>query len=180
MIINKARFSTVIGFLCYLWTSADNDPEIILLSTNSKSPDDYLKQITAVSGCIDIRIGDSNTVSEKKCPLIEEKLKDYLEGTIEDTGLKPLFLTGSEFEKKVWNAACSIPYGQTRSYSVIAGICGSPNASRAVGNALGKNPVMLIVPCHRIIKSDGSYGGFSAGPDLKKKLLELEGISYTT
>ncbi|TET49277.1 MAG: MGMT family protein, partial [Actinomycetota bacterium] len=63
------------------------------------------------------------------------------------------------FEKNVWNATCSIPYGQTESYSGIAGICGNPNAGRAVGNALGKNPVMLIVPCHRIIKSDGSCGG---------------------
>ena len=179
MIINKARFTTIIGSLYYLWTGADNDPEIILLSTNSKSHDDHLRQITALSGRADTRIDGSFTVSEKKCSLIEDKITAYLEGSIKDIGLKLLFITGSVFEKKVWNAACSIPYGQTGSYSDIAGICGSPNAYRAVGNAIGKNPVLLLVPCHRIIKSDGYLGGFSAGLDLKKKLLELEGISYT-
>ena len=85
-------------------------------------------------------------------------------------------MSGSVFEKKVWNAARSIPYGKTLSHGGIAEICGNPGAGRAVGNALGKNPVIIIVPCHRVIKSDGSPGGFSAGPGLKKKLLSIEGI----
>ncbi|TET49272.1 MAG: hypothetical protein E3J58_05285 [Actinomycetota bacterium] len=93
MIINKARFSTIIGPLYYLWTGADNDPEIILLSTNNKSPDDHLSQITALSGQADVRADGSFTVSEKKCPLIEEKLTAYLEGDIKDISLKTLFMT---------------------------------------------------------------------------------------
>ena len=108
--------------------------------------------------------------------MIEERIKAYLEGTAKDTGLKPLFMFGTAFEKKVWNAVRNIPYGKTLSYGEIAGICGNPNAGRAAGNALGKNPVIIIVPCHRIIKSDGSLGGFSAGSELKKKLLSIEGI----
>jgi len=112
--------------------------------------------------------------------LIEEKITAYLKGVIKNTGLKPHFMIGSIFERKVWDAACKIPFGKTSSYGLIAAAAGSPRAGRAVGNALGKNPVIIIVPCHRVIKSDGSCGGFSAGPDLKKKLLELEDISYTT
>ncbi len=178
MILNKARFNTVIGCLYYLWTGAGNDPEVIFLGAGSKSLDKHLKQIIAARGRADIGTGGSFTVSEKKCPLLEEKLTAYLEGTIKDTGLKPLFMAGSVFERKIWNATRKIPFGKTSSYGLIAAAAGSPRAGRAAGNALGKNPVMIIVPCHRIIKFDGSCGGFSAGPDLKKKLLELEDISY--
>ena len=176
MILNKASFSTVIGSLHYLWTGAGNDPEVIFLSTDSKSLNKYLKQIIAEGNQTDIETGGSLTGSEKKSSLIEEKIIAYLKGVIKDTGLKPYFVTGSVFERKVWDAVRKIPFGKTLSYGLIAAAAGSPRAGRAVGNALGKNPVMIIVPCHRIIKSDGSCGGFSAGPDLKKKLLRLEGI----
>jgi len=177
MILNKASFSTAIGYLYYLWTDAGNDPEVIFLGTDSKSLDKYLKQIISASGRADTVADSSSTVSEKKCPLIEEKITAYLKGAIKSTGLKPLFMTGSVFERKVWDAARKIPFGKTSSYGLIAYAAGSPRAGRAAGNAMGKNPVMIIVPCHRVIKSDGSYGGFSAGTDLKKKLLELEGIN---
>jgi len=180
MILNKASFNTAIGFLHYLWIGADNDPEVIFLDTNSKYFDDQLKQMIAASGRANTKPGGSFTVSKKKCSLIEEKIIAYLKGAIKDTGLKPLFMTGSVFERKVWNAARKISFGKTSNYGLIAAAAGSPRAGRAAGNALGKNPVIIIVPCHRVIKSDGSYGGFSAGPDLKKKLLELEGISYAT
>ncbi len=176
MILNKARFSTVIGSLYYLWTGIGNEPEVIFLGTESKALNSYLKQIIAASGRANTGASGSFTVSEKKCPLIEEKITAYLKGETKDTGLKPLFMTGSVFEKKVWNAASKILFGKTSSYGLIAYAVGSPRAGRAVGNALGKNPVMIIVPCHRVIKSDGSCGGFSAGPDLKKKLLGLEDI----
>ena len=107
--------------------------------------------------------------------MLEESITACLKGEIKDTDLKPLFMIGSVFEKKVWDAARKIPFGRTSSYGLIAAAAGSPRAGRAAGNAPGKNPVMIIVPCHRVIKSDGSSGGFSAGPDLKKKLLGLEG-----
>ena len=82
----------------------------------------------------------------------------------------------SPFSRKVLNACSKIPFGKTVSYSQLARMIGSPRASRAVGNALAKNPIPLIIPCHRVIHSDGSLGNFSAsgGTSTKKKLLALE------
>lgn len=180
MILNRAKFSTTIGSLNYLWTGDKNNPGIVYLGTDHRFFNDYLKKINTVSNKTDNKAGSkidsSISIYKKNSPLIEEKIKSYLDGTVKGTGLSPVFISGSVFEKKVWNTARKIPYGQTFGYGEIAGICGNPDAGRAVGNALGKNPVLIIVPCHRVIKSDGSIGGFSAGPGLKKKLLELEGI----
>lgn len=89
----------------------------------------------------------------------------------------PLDWSGhTEFRKAVWRAAKQIPRGQTRSYAWIAERAGRPGASRAAGSALGANPLPLIVPCHRIIKSCGGIGGFGMGVDIKKKLLAMEGV----
>ena len=81
---------------------------------------------------------------------------------------------GTEFQRKVWKKISEIPYGELRSYKWIANEIGNPNAVRAVGNAVGKNPVPPIIPCHRVIRSDGKLGGFSSGIALKKWLLKLE------
>jgi len=78
------------------------------------------------------------------------------------------------FQRAVWKAAASIPYGETRSYAWIAKKIGRPKAARAVGQALGANPVPIVIPCHRVIRSAGTLGGFSGGLELKKKLLGLE------
>ena len=78
------------------------------------------------------------------------------------------------FEKKVWQAAQAITYGQTRSYGWIAKRIGKPNAARAVGQALGRNTCPILIPCHRVISSNGGLGGFSGGIDLKQTLLNLE------
>ncbi len=80
------------------------------------------------------------------------------------------------FEIGVYRAVCSIPWGETRSYAWVAGKLRSPASSRAVGRALNKNPFTLIIPCHRVIRQDGSTGGFSEGNKLKKRLLELEKV----
>ncbi len=88
----------------------------------------------------------------------------------------PLDLDGAtEFQKKVWRIARTIEYGQTRTYGWIARQLGRPEAARAVGNAMGQNPVPPIVPCHRVMRSDGGLGGFSSGIELKKLMLRLEG-----
>ncbi len=84
----------------------------------------------------------------------------------------------SAFQQRVWRAACAIPYGGTRSYAWIARKIGSPRAARAVGNALGANPVPIVVPCHRVIASSGGLGGFSGGLEWKRRLLDLEGGAY--
>ena len=89
----------------------------------------------------------------------------------------PLDLSlGTPFQQKVWRAIAKIPWGETRSYAELARAVGKPSAYRAVANACGANPVPLIIPCHRVIASDGSIGGFSGGIALKRELLGLEGI----
>ncbi len=89
-----------------------------------------------------------------------------------DKGSKQLGFT--EFEKKVLRCVLTIPLGETRTYKWVAEKIGRPKSARAVGNVLNKNPFPLIIPCHRVIKSSGSIGGFSCGKANKKKLINLE------
>jgi O-6-methylguanine DNA methyltransferase len=86
----------------------------------------------------------------------------------------PLDLCGTPFQKRVWAELQRIPYGETWSYARLAGQVGTPKGFRAVGHANGSNPVAIIVPCHRVIGSDGSLGGYTGGLDLKARLLEME------
>lgn len=86
----------------------------------------------------------------------------------------PLDLKGTDFQLKVWKELLDIPYGETRTYKEIASNIGNPNACRAVGGALNKNPVLIVVPCHRVIGSSGKLVGFGGGLELKARLLELE------
>jgi methylated-DNA-[protein]-cysteine S-methyltransferase len=85
-----------------------------------------------------------------------------------------LDLSGTEFQRRVWNALRTIPYGETRSYGEIADQIGAANAFRAVGLANGRNPIAVIVPCHRVIGANGSLTGFGGGLERKSALLELE------
>ncbi len=101
------------------------------------------------------------------------ELKEYFEGKLTEFTL-PLAPEGTEFQKKVWRALCTIPYGETRSYGEIAKLIGNPRACRAVGGANNKNPIMIVIPCHRVIGADGSLVGYAGGTDIKKRLLELE------
>ena len=81
---------------------------------------------------------------------------------------------GTPFQRRVWKALRTIPYGETRSYAWLAGKVGSPLAMRAVGQANGRNPVAIVVPCHRVVAADGGIGGYGGGLDRKRFLLELE------
>ncbi|MFH1652060.1 MAG: MGMT family protein, partial [Chloroflexota bacterium] len=83
----------------------------------------------------------------------------------------------TEFQRRVWRAAREIPYGETRSYAWIAGKLGQPGATRAVGQALGRNPLLIVIPCHRVLAGDGSLGGFRGGLPWKKFLLGLEKVA---
>jgi methylated-DNA-[protein]-cysteine S-methyltransferase len=103
------------------------------------------------------------------------QLKRYLQGKLRRFDC-PLDFRGTPFEKKVWSKLAKIPYGQTRSYQEIAKAIGHPKAFRAVGNANGKNPLPLIIPCHRVIESNGGLGGFGHGIKVKKELLDFERI----
>ena len=82
--------------------------------------------------------------------------------------------SGTKFQQSVWKVLRKIPYGETRSYAWVARQIGNPKATRAVGAACGANPVLLCVPCHRVVASDGALGGFSCGLSLKRQLLKLE------
>ncbi len=87
----------------------------------------------------------------------------------------PLDLRGTDFQQACWHALLAIPYGETRTYADIARAVGKPNAFRAVGMANNRNPIAIVVPCHRVIASDGTLCGYGGGLDVKRKLLELEG-----
>lgn len=101
------------------------------------------------------------------------QLKSYFAGSLKAFDL-PLSFAGSEFQNKVWRELKKIPFGETISYGELAQRVGSPKASRAVGLANGKNPIAVIVPCHRVIGANGSLTGYGGGLTRKKQLLELE------
>ena len=102
-----------------------------------------------------------------------EQLRAYFEAGLQTFDL-PLAPRGTDFQKSVWNALLAIPYGETRSYSQIAQGIGTPKAVRAVGAANGQNPIPIVIPCHRVIGSNGKLTGFGGGLPLKRLLLDLE------
>lgn len=107
--------------------------------------------------------------------LTEEYLNRYFNSPGSINNIKiPLDFHGTPFQKLIWNELLNIPLGTTVSYSGIAANAGCPHAARAVGNAVGANPISIIVPCHRVIRTDGSLGGYRWGRMRKEKLLELE------
>jgi O-6-methylguanine DNA methyltransferase len=101
------------------------------------------------------------------------QLAEYLAGKRRDFTV-PLAPEGTAFQRSVWNALLAIPYGETRSYGQIAALIGSPKASRAVGMANNRNPIAILIPCHRVIGADGALVGYGGGLDLKRRLLALE------
>ena len=112
----------------------------------------------------------------RETALIKEahrQLCEYLKGEGKEFDL-PLNPKGTDFQKRVWKALCEIPYGETRSYKQIAETIGNPKAVRAVGMANHRNPLLIVVPCHRVIGADGKLVGYAAGIDKKVFLLRLE------
>lgn len=104
---------------------------------------------------------------------LEEELSQYFKGELR-TFQTPLHLTGSDFQKQVWNLLQEIPMGETRSYKDLACALGDAKKVRAIGNANGANQISILIPCHRVIASDGSLGGYGGGVERKRYLLELE------
>ncbi len=111
--------------------------------------------------------------SAAKCAPCTTQLAEYFAGTRTRFDL-PLDLRGTEFQQACWRALLEIPYGETRSYGEIARVVGRPHAFRAVGMANHANPVAIIVPCHRVIGSNGALTGYGGGMDVKRWLLDLE------
>ena len=141
-------------------------------------------------GYLKVELSDEKVYSivyiEEKCSYpfnldisIIKKLVNYSKGfRVSFSDIKVIYPYGTSFEKKVWDITRSIPYGEIRTYKWIAEKLGNKNLSRAVGNALGRNPLLIVVPCHRVIRSNGDLGGFSSirGLELKRFLLKLEKI----
>ena len=105
------------------------------------------------------------------------QIEEYLDGKRKKFSL-PIAMHGTDFQMDVWQALQSIPYGETRSYGEIAAHIGRPNAARAVGMANNRNPISIIVPCHRVIGHNGALVGYGGGLPLKQYLLELERNFY--
>ncbi|MDT5201366.1 MAG: methylated-DNA-[protein]-cysteine S-methyltransferase [Mycobacterium sp.] len=110
---------------------------------------------------------------DRAFPEVVDQLEAYFAGGRTDFDLE-LGLAGSEFQRRVWQALLTIPYGETRSYRQVAEQIGASGAARAVGLANGRNPIAIIVPCHRVIGASGSLTGYGGGLDRKLSLLELE------
>ena len=132
---------------------------------------------------------DLRALSFLKGDRIEQRLEEILKGLhradtepqqIAPTNLDRLQLApvGTEFQLSVWKALISIPGGETRSYQQIAEAIGRPQSVRAVANAIGRNPIIWKIPCHRVIASDGSLGGFSCGLEYKVRMLKTEGREF--
>jgi len=108
-------------------------------------------------------------------PLIKHEMDQYFEGIPVKFTYPTYFLKGTRFQLDIWKSLKKIPYGRTQSYAWLAQQAGYPKAARAVGNALEKNPIPLIFPCHRVVLSSGGLGGYCPGTHIKQFLLELEG-----
>ncbi|MBT3513868.1 MAG: methylated-DNA--[protein]-cysteine S-methyltransferase [Nitrospina sp.] len=109
---------------------------------------------------------------------IEKEFNLYFSGKLKKFSFKVDIRQGTRFQQLVWNKLAIIPFGKTRSYQWLALAISQPKACRAVGNANGKNPTPIIIPCHRVIQKNGELGGFTGGTHLKKYLLNLEKKSY--
>jgi methylated-DNA-[protein]-cysteine S-methyltransferase len=121
----------------------------------------------------DIKTCQTTNASHPLLLKLQEEVFEYFEGKRMKFTL-PLSPIGTEFQKGVWNILLSIPYGATVSYAQEAKIFGNPKAARAVANANGKNPISILIPCHRVISSSGSIGGYTGGVWRKEFLLSLE------
>ena len=140
-----------------------------------------IARITAAGGKIlgVALVAKSAKNAEKPLPVLKKtarELHEYFKGRRKHFSV-PLDPPGTFFQKKVWTALSKIPYGKTSSYREIARAIGKPKSVRAVANAVGANPVCVLIPCHRVIGSDGALTGYAYGLAKKSKLLGLEGVS---
>ena len=160
------------------FTQIDSPAGRLLLAASSRG----LAKLEFVDGRV--QLGDRwflqvrrEESAEKLHPYVAE-LEEYFAGNRREFSL-PLDLRGTEFQLRCWNALLTIPYGEVRSYGQLARAVGCPRGYRAVGMANHDNPIAIVVPCHRVIASDGTLGGYGGGLELKRRLLELEGARWS-
>lgn len=133
----------------------------------SKWEGEYLTALKLVKDCRE------EQVSAEYEAKLKRQLEEYLKGERKKFDI-PLKLQGTDFQLKVWNGLLKIPYGEVKTYGEIAKDLDSPKAARAVGLACNKNPIIILVPCHRVVGKGGKLTGYAAGIDVKEKLLALE------
>ncbi|ADV81298.1 methylated-DNA--[protein]-cysteine S-methyltransferase [Terriglobus saanensis] len=155
-----------------------------LVHKKIESPIGKLELVASEKGLVAIlwendrpgRVRLSVSVEEEQHPVLvetERQLGEYFAGKRKCFSI-PLDMQGTRFQKDVWEALLAIPFGETRSYAQLANKLGNPRATRAVGAANGRNPVSILVPCHRVIGSSGKLTGFAGGLETKAYLLNLE------
>jgi methylated-DNA-[protein]-cysteine S-methyltransferase len=153
------------------------------VSTLIKSPIGTILIEASESGVTRVEMNNSarGKIESTDHPILSDaarQLNEYFRRERKVFDLPVDLLCASEFAVKVLNAVARIPFGKTTTYGEIARKVGAPKAARAVGGAVGANPVPIIIPCHRVVAANGKLGGFTGGIDLKKKLLEIEGIKF--
>jgi len=141
-----------------------------------KSPIGILEIICENNKLVSLKLVDcceKTTVETNFIKDIKKQLYEYFSGkrTIFNIKINP---TGTDFQKLVWKELQKIPYGKTKSYSEVAMSCNNKNAQRAVGFACNKNPIMIIIPCHRVVSKNNNLGGYAYGSEIKQKLLNIE------
>jgi methylated-DNA-[protein]-cysteine S-methyltransferase len=122
----------------------------------------------------EVSAGSGAKAAPERFTDVVRRLRAYFEGHVVDFPDAVDFTGATDFQQEVWRAARLIPRGQTRSYAWLAGRIGRPGAARAVGQALGRNPLPVVVPCHRVLAAGGGLGGFSGGLAMKRHLIDLE------
>jgi methylated-DNA-[protein]-cysteine S-methyltransferase len=170
---------------CVTWVSNEDKEEAVSLSYKMMdSPVGKLKLIASEKGLVAVlwendkptrvRLGEMAEDSKQRVLVqTEHQLKEYFAGERQTFDL-PLDMRGTQFQRDVWEALLAIPFGETRSYGELAKKLGNPTATRAVGAANGRNPISIVVPCHRVIGASGKLTGFAGGLETKARLLELE------
>jgi O-6-methylguanine DNA methyltransferase len=173
VLVPKKRNGYFRSKICY--TSLDSPIGTVFIASTSRGISAISLAITEDEFLCEIRKYWVPERDDKRFDELKKDLRNYFIGKKVDFGKYHLDISsGTEFQKKVWEKLLGIPYGETRSYKWLAEEVGSPKGFRAVGGANGKNPIPIIIPCHRVINSDGSLGGYSGGVWIKEWLLELE------
>lgn len=165
--VHIGRGTTSFGDLWLAWTDKGLCALRLAPGTTSRSLGDDLLRL----------IPDANLVKDPPgAQTLAEKVNEFLSGNLPSSSFA-LDLRGTAFQKRVWQELCRIPRGQTCSYREVARRIGRPRAVRAVANACARNPIALIVPCHRVVRSDGGLGGYYWGLARKRQLLRREGVA---
>lgn len=166
-LLRSSVFETSWGWVA----SAFSGSGLVSLTLPKATRADAQESLAAQIGVNDISTGRNN--------LIAKRMNEYFKGRRTSFEMPLDTILGTHFQRAVWAAALEVPYGEQRSYAWIARKICAPLAVRAVGSALGSNPIAIVVPCHRILRSDAGLGGYGGGLLMKRRLLKLESTAKT-